>query len=336
MSVQQSLKAQMPTQGWRQFLTAKTRMLSAYDLAKEQGGNHQVKTFHGLVAEAEFRQWLGEFLPRRYGVTAGYVISPGISSSEDMPHYDVIIYDQLESPVLWVQHNPDSSDQGRSLAIPVEYVRAVIEVKSAFTRTSAKKAVEQLSRLKPLLARVDPPDSAGKLYLPANFFCATVFFELRKEHEKDFAALDELVGATMIPRFFGGIILRAETEYKLDSGKIFFRNENIDSGPNNSSSLAFWASSKCLKHKEDSYFSLLLNYSETYFSEFAFDILALLKGTYRSNVLSSLYCMGSTSWENGSCTETRYADPEAVKRYKVETAAILNAQGFVGFEPSDL
>src|SRR5690606_4734235 len=128
--------------------------------------------------------------------------------------------------------------------IPVEYVRAVIEVKSAFNKQSAKKAVQQLSRLKPLLARVDPPNSRGKLYLPTNFFCATVFFELRKEDEKDFAALDELVNATMIRRFFGGIILRAETEYTLESGKIFFRNENVDTEPNNSTSLAFWATSK--------------------------------------------------------------------------------------------
>ncbi|RZJ23676.1 MAG: hypothetical protein EON51_02010 [Acinetobacter sp.] len=322
------LHAQMPTQGWKQFLAAKIRMLAAYDHAKDLENNKQVKTRHGRVAEAEFRKWLSEFLPKRYGVTSGFIISPGISSAEHMVHYDVIIYDQLESPVLWVEDNPDSSSQGKSLAIPVEYVRAVLEVKSAFNRKSAKDAVEQLSKLKPLLARVDPPNSRGKLYLPADFFCATVFFELRKEDEKDFAALNELAGATMIRRFFGGIILRAETEFKKDCGKIFFRNENVDSGPNNSSSLAFWASSKCLKYKDDAYFSLLLNYSETYFSEFAFDILALLKGTYQPHVLSSLYCMGSTNWENGSCVETRYFDPEAVKRYKEETLAILKAQGF--------
>lgn len=328
-----SLYVQTPSQGWKQFLTAKTRMLAAYDIAKEQGGNSQVKTKHGLVAEAEFRKWLSEFLPKRYGVTSGFIISPGISSSEHLVHYDVIIYDQLESPVLWVEDNPDSSGQGRSLAIPVEYIHAVIEVKSAFNKKSAKKAVEQLSKLKPLLARLDPPNSRGKLYLPANFFCATVFFELRKEDEKDFAALDELVNATMIQRFFGGIILRAETKYKNDSGKIFFRNENVAVEPNNSTSLSFWSSSKSLKYKDDSYFSLLLNYSETYFSEFAFDILALLKGTYQPHVLSSLYCMGTSYQEKGSCTETRYFDPEAVKRYNDETAAILKAQGFVGFEP---
>lgn len=327
------LRAQMVTQGWKQFLTARTRMLNAYDIAKEQESNRKAKTRHGLVAEGEFRKWLAEFIPKRYGVTSGFIISPGISSSEHMVHYDVIIYDQLESPVLWIEDNPDSSDQGKSLAIPAEYVLAVIEVKSAFNRKSAKDAVEHLSKLKPLLARVDPPNSRAKLYLPGNFFCATVFFELRKEDEKDFTALDELVNATMIRRFFGGIILRAETEYKRDCGKIIFRNQNVDTAADQSTSLSFWATSKSLRYRDDAYFSLLLNYSETYFSEFAFDILALLKDTYQPHVLSSLHCMGSTARENGSCIETRYFDPEAVKRYQEQTAAILKAQGFEGLEP---
>lgn len=133
------LHVQMPTQGWRQFLTARTRMLAAYDIAKDQGSNSSVKTRHGLVAEAEFRKWLSEFLPKRYGVTSGFIVSPGISGSEHMVHYDVIVYDQLESPILLVEDNPDSSGQGRSLAIPVEYVRAVIEVKSAFINDQPRK-----------------------------------------------------------------------------------------------------------------------------------------------------------------------------------------------------
>lgn len=311
-------------------------MLAAYDLARDLETSKLVKTRHGLVAEAEFRKWLSEFLPKRYAVTSGYIVSPGISSAEHMVHYDVIIYDQLESPVLSVEDNPDSSGQGKSLAIPVEYVSAVFEVKSSFNRKSAKKAVDQLSKLKPLLAKVDPPNIRAKMYLPANFFCATVFFELRKEHEKDFAAMDELVNATMIRRFYGGIILRADTLDKYYSGKIYFRNENIETGPNNNSSLSFWATSKCLKYKEDAYFSLLLTFWEQHFSEFAFDIIALLKGAYQPNVLSSLYCMGSTAMENGSCTETRYADPEGVKRYKEQTLAILKAQGYEGIELSDI
>jgi hypothetical protein len=330
------LPAHIPTQGWKQFLAARTRMLAAYDLAKDLENNKLVKTRHGRVAEAEFRKWLSEFLPKRYAVVSGYIISPGVSSSENMVHYDVIIYDHLESPVLWVEENPDSSQQGKSLAIPVEYVHAVFEVKSSFNRKSAKEAVDQLSKLKPLMARIDPQNSRAKMHLPANFFCATIFFELRKEHEKDFAAMDELVEATMLRGFYGGIILRADTLDKYYSGKINFRIENIDTGRNNNSSLSFWATSKCLKYREDAYFSLLLTFWEQHFSEFAFDIIALLKGTYQPNVLSSLYCMGSTAMENGSSSETRYADPEGVKKYKEQTLAILKAQGYEGIELSDI
>lgn len=72
---QSPLQVKMPTQGWKQFLTARTRMLAAYVIAKEQASNRQVKTKHGLVAEAQFRRWLSEFLPERYGVTSGFIIS---------------------------------------------------------------------------------------------------------------------------------------------------------------------------------------------------------------------------------------------------------------------
>ena len=63
----------------------------------------------------------------------------------------MIIYDYLESPVLWIEDNPDSSEQGHSLAIPVEYVRAVLEVKSTFCTKAVKDAIEHLSDLRPLM-----------------------------------------------------------------------------------------------------------------------------------------------------------------------------------------
>ena len=46
----------------------------------------------------------------------------------ETPHFDVIIYDELDAPVLWIEDTPDASPQGRSLAIPVEHVRGVLEV----------------------------------------------------------------------------------------------------------------------------------------------------------------------------------------------------------------
>jgi hypothetical protein len=66
------LKIEFPTQGWKQFLTARKEMLDAFDRAREKSSLHEVATYHGKVAEAEFRKWLGSFLPKRYGVTSGY------------------------------------------------------------------------------------------------------------------------------------------------------------------------------------------------------------------------------------------------------------------------
>ena len=69
-------------------------MLEAYDMACE----HEAENYHGKVAAASFREWLVGFLPKRFGVTSGYVISPGSASDEKKPHFEVIIYDALESP----------------------------------------------------------------------------------------------------------------------------------------------------------------------------------------------------------------------------------------------
>jgi len=119
-------------QGWRQFLGAKQEMLDAYDRARVQAKAHEVETYHGSIAEAQFRDWLGSFLPRRYGVTAGYIVSQAQEEDVRLPHFDVIIYDQRESPVLFVETNPDTSTKGAARAIPAEHVLAVFEVKSAF------------------------------------------------------------------------------------------------------------------------------------------------------------------------------------------------------------
>lgn len=315
------LKVQIPNQGWKQFLVARDEMLSTYDRARELSKKRAVQTKHGVVAEAEFRKWLSNFLPKRYGVTSGYIISPGIPNSENTVHYDVIIYDQLESPILWIDDSADSSVQGRSLAIPVEYVRGVIEVKSTFNRKSAKKAVEQLTKLNPLLAKIDTINQPLKLYLPANFFCATVFFELLEKNDNDFAALDEILEAASLRGFYGGFILRSEKLDKYYSGKLFPRNESINSVPNNQS-LSFSGESKCIELADGTYYRIKLDHFESYFAEFAFDIIALLKGTYNPHMVSSMYGMGSTQWET-SAVDIRYANPDEVKKFNEITDSCL-------------
>src|SRR5215216_2838463 len=128
-------------QGARQFLGERRRLLDEYDRARTHSRGHEVETYHGNVAEASVRDWLDRFLPRRYGVTPGHIISQRWGPPAKLPHFDVIIYDQLESPVLWVEDNPDATGKAQSRAVPVEYVRGVIEVKAALTSSSAKQAV---------------------------------------------------------------------------------------------------------------------------------------------------------------------------------------------------
>src|SRR5712692_3156052 len=192
-----NLTVQFPSLGWKQVLLVRKNILDAYDDAREQARAHEVETFHGKVAEGACRDWLLGFLPKRYGVTSGYIISPGLPSVAKLPHFDVIVYEQLESPVLWVEENPDSSVQGRALAIPVEYVRMVLEVKSALSAATMRKALEHLGDLLPLMRGIDSNAERYKLHLPSDSFCGVLFMELRRQdasHEGTLSALREGIG----------------------------------------------------------------------------------------------------------------------------------------------
>lgn len=77
-------------------------------------------------------------MPKKFGVTAGYIISQVESDSIKLSHFDIIIYNQIESPVYWTE------GLEKSRAIPVEYVLGVIEVKSSLTPKAAQEAIEHL------------------------------------------------------------------------------------------------------------------------------------------------------------------------------------------------
>lgn len=268
-------------------------MLDAFDRAKTQDSLHEVQTYHGNVAEAECRKWLSNFLPRKYRVTSGYIISQGASADTKAPHFDVIIYQALESPVLWIENNPDSSSAGCSKAIPAEYVCAVIEVKSSFNSTSASKAIEHLFDLQPLLDDIDDPTERYKRYLPADFFSAIVFFELRKEHKSNYAALEKFAGTEYLRGFFGGLILRGEQLPPDVSGQMV-RIGSIDPDgqpmqPRKDKSLM--GGFNTIQVGENRFWGLM--WAELHFSTFAFDLLAKLNGTYNASRLSSLHGFGS-------------------------------------------
>src|SRR5271167_4025439 len=85
---------------------------------------------------------------RAVGITSGFIVPDVVETKGyKLYHYDVIIFDAMNAPVLWTDVNPDQADQGKKRAIPARYVYSVIEVKAAFSITAAKNALQKLSEL---------------------------------------------------------------------------------------------------------------------------------------------------------------------------------------------
>jgi hypothetical protein len=299
----EDLKIQVPSQGWEQFLTGRKAILDAYDRGRKQARAHEVETYHGKVVEAEFRRWLGEFLPKRYAVTPGYIVSTGFRSTDRAPHFDVIIYDHLESPVLWVEDNPDSSKQGRSRAIPVEYVHSVVEVKSAFSTKAATDAIEHLSDLSPLMKSIDQPSERYKLHLPPRFCCGIVFAEMRTPDATSDLGLSKMVNGMALRNFFGGLVLRGEGHTAPVTGRIVLTQseEPMDvarerQGP----FLLEWGHTKTMQVADKIHVGAMISWAEYEFARFAFDLLALIQGTYEPGRVSSFYGFGSSFMEIAS------------------------------------
>lgn len=281
------------TIGWQEFLRQKKDILNDYDSAKESNANRPVHTEHGNVAEASFRRWLSEYLPKKYGITSGYIIPDVRSINYVLRHFDVIIYDVLNSPVLWGSNNPDKSDQGRSRAIPAQYVHAVFEVKAALTVKSSNDTIEKLQELNDLRA-----------YLPEHFVSGGIFFEVREKSQSSCKMAEGLFREN-IPGYFGGLILRAEgldpnlTGYYLlhDSDK-----ETIDTMPlvrdigklerdeqeqpmlTKQGDCLYASKKEGVWHYDKGYYPIVknvhLNWAYNSFPWFFIDLLERLQGTY--------------------------------------------------------
>ena len=183
--------------GWKEFLENREDLLRAMDRAIGVNSSRPIKTEHGPPFEAAIRKWLTEFLPRRYAVTSGFIIPNIRDVGDKLYHYDVIIYDALDAPVLWASSDDDHSSQGRHRAIPAKHVLAVYEVKASLTRTSAKEAAKKLGELAPLAQ-----------HLPGRFSSGVVFGQL--VGEGDVRSLGDLL--TDAPGYWGGAILRASCD----------------------------------------------------------------------------------------------------------------------------
>ena len=281
---------------WPQFLLAKRAILSEYDRAYEHAKTQEVVVHHGNVGEAAVRRWLADFLPRRFGVTSGYIRSQG-ATPHQTAHFDVIVYDHLEAPILWIEEHGGKADSGRSRIIPAEYVYAVLEVKAKFNLRSVDGALEKLSELKPLMAGVDEPRARYPQYFPASTVLGTLFIELSRDDAKDIVALERFRVANLNRDFYGGIVLRGAGRAENSTGLI--RPMTSDT-PMEEMFLAngLLHGSALTKTVEDGpqHCSAALMWSDTHFADFAFDLLAVMKGTYEPGRVSSFHGLDFSKW----------------------------------------
>lgn len=184
--------------GWKEFLENRKELLDEYDRALGKNSNRPVRTSHGVAGEAIIRKWLSDFLPQKYGVTSGYIIPDIICSSYKLFHYDIIIYDKINSPVLWIDGNYDESIQGKKRAIPAKYIFSILEIKATFSNKAVKDAIDKLSELNKLSEHLPPEFSSG-----------IIFFEIKNGVLSKSQILNNFLVKKLF-KFWGGIIIRSE------------------------------------------------------------------------------------------------------------------------------
>lgn len=187
--------------GWKEFHRNRKDILNEFDKILEQTANRPVQVAHGQGVEAYLRKWLTEFLPKKYGVTSGYIIPSIYNDSETIYHYDIIIYNQFEAPVLWTEGNEDNSVQGKYKAIPARHVVAVYEVKSRLTKQNVSDAFDKLNQTKDFSEQLHP------LYS-----CGVIFVELKEGDNNRESIIKELIKGKDIFGFIGGMVLRYESD----------------------------------------------------------------------------------------------------------------------------
>jgi hypothetical protein len=97
----------------------------------------------GGFRESLVRELLIRFLPEAYGVSQGFIISPGGEISNQC---DIVIYSKLYAPVI---QSPE-----QQCFFPIESVVAVGEVKSKLSRHLLQDACHKLSRVKEMRANL--------------------------------------------------------------------------------------------------------------------------------------------------------------------------------------
>jgi hypothetical protein len=201
--------------GWKEFHRNRKDILNEYDKLLDQTKNRPIQVAHGIAVEAYLRKWLAEFLPKKFGVTSGYIIPDLYTDSDKIYHYDIIIYNKLDSPILWIEGNEDNSEQGKHRAIPAKHILAVYEVKSRLNKKNVISSLEKLNQT------YDFKEQLNHLY-----HCGLIFIDLKEIDNNNESIIKELFKGIKVHGFMGGMVLRYEVDntctgkinmHKLDS-----------------------------------------------------------------------------------------------------------------------
>jgi len=267
------------------FFTERKKLLNAYDEAKQQTGDDAVKTEHGITGEAEIRKLLQSFLPKRFGVCKGYIITTNLQFEGALEEWDVLLYDAMESPVLFTRGPGDQDNAESKRAIPVEHVRAVLEVKATLTPAMAKKSADKLLKVEQYLG--ENQDSAYPQYLMQPFVCAAIFLETKVDSLAQYRqAMDNLTilyqQESMIP-FMGALVVRSQQNPEHSGYLRSMLSDNPISCPD-----AFQMSSD-FQYPDGKYGVFGTHgWGVNNYPTFLFDFLASISGT-RSQRMSSFY-----------------------------------------------
>lgn len=276
------------------FFAMRSQLLSDFEVAKQRISDDPVKTEHGNVGEAQVRNWLKEFLPKKFGVCKGYIITSNLNYAGPLEEWDIIIFDALESPILFTKGQGDGGESRR--AIPIEYVRGVIEVKSSLNLVSAKKAVKKLKKLGDFIRDKNSKNYPTHFTFP--FISSMIFLEVNIEkfptYRNVLNKISEINQEEIIP-FIGALVLK-DSKNIAHSGYLKQLVGELDAVKSLEESV--FEMSNIYQFKDGKYgcFGSITGYTKNSFPEYTFDLLSYLRGK-KTNFKSSLYGL---DFENAS------------------------------------
>lgn len=116
---------------------------------------------------------------------------------------------------------------------------------------------------------------------------------MRKENEFDKLALNSIVKGIDLRGYHGAVIFRGEGHSKQVTGRVSLLRSNTPISSEvrkpDGSLLSVCSQADSIKVKEDLHLGSELFWSEFYFSNYAFDLVALLNGTFEVGRLSSFH-----------------------------------------------